>query len=57
MSGLINLPHTCPKCSVSKAGTYQEMDTIFGFRNIKPNAATNQSWCRACRKKYKKPKE
>ena len=54
MSGSIKLPHTCPKCAEKTAKNYQELEELFGFRNLKPNAATNQSWCRDCRKKYKK---
>ena len=51
-SGKITLPHTCPKCNITKATTYQELETKFGFRNMGDNSMRNQSWCRDCRKKY-----
>ena len=47
--GVIKLPHTCPNCKKAIASSYQELDTLFGFRNM-PNGARNQSWCRECRK-------
>lgn len=49
MSGSITLPHRCPRCGET-AKTYQEMEQKFGFRNIDDKKATNQSWCRDCRK-------
>lgn len=49
MSGSIKLPHTCPKCKKTTATTYQELEEKFGFRNLSPSKATNQSWCRKCR--------
>jgi len=49
MSGSIKLPHTCPKCTKVEAKTHQELERLFGFRNM-PKGATNQSWCRVCRK-------
>lgn len=49
MSGMITLPHVCPKCKTTKANTYQELDKLFGFRNM-PKGTRNQSWCRECRK-------
>lgn len=48
MSGKINSLHTCPNCKKT-ASNYQEMEEIFGFRNV-PQGITNQSWCRDCRK-------
>ena len=50
MSGIINLPHSCPKCNNKTANSYQELDELFGFRNM-PKGARNQSWCRDCRNK------
>lgn len=47
--GVIKLPHICPHCEKTIAHTYQELDLLFGFRNM-PNGARNQSWCRECRK-------
>jgi len=52
MAGSIQLPHTCPKCRTTTANTYQELDEKFGFRNLSPEKATNQSWCRECRSKH-----
>lgn len=52
MAGSIQLPHTCPKCRTTTANTYQELDEKFGFRNVSPEKATNQSWCRECRSKH-----
>ena len=49
MSGTLKLPHTCPYCKKTVANNYQELDEKFGFRNM-PAGATNQSWCRECRK-------
>ena len=51
-SGAIKLPHTCPKCSIVTAKTYQELEEKFGFRNMGNEKIRNQSWCRECRKKY-----
>lgn len=48
-SRVIKLPHTCPKCSI-RADTYQDLDQLFGFRNI-TNGVRPQSWCRGCRSK------
>jgi len=50
-TGSIKLPHTCPKCKITTANTYQELEKKFGFRNM-GNEVRNQSWCRECRKKY-----
>lgn len=47
MSGKITLPHKCPKCGVT-ARTAAELETIFGYRNLK-GGATNQSQCKKCR--------
>jgi predicted nucleic-acid-binding Zn-ribbon protein len=47
MSGKISLPHKCPKCGVT-ARTAAELETIFGYRNLK-GGATNQSQCKKCR--------
>lgn len=52
MAGKITLPHICPKCKVTVATNYDELEKKFGFRNISPTTVTNQSWCRECRKKY-----
>lgn len=49
MAGKINLPHVCPSCK-KEARTYQELEAKFGFRNLNSESATNQSWCRDCRK-------
>ena len=46
---VIKLPHTCPKCGIL-ANTYQNLDQLFGFRNI-TNGVRPQSWCRGCRSK------
>lgn len=48
-SQVIKLPHTCPKCGV-RSNTYQDLDRLFGFRNI-TNGVRPQSWCRGCRSK------
>ena len=48
MSGIINLPHTCPKCGKT-ACTAQELQEKFGYRTINTGSATNQSWCKKCR--------
>ena len=52
--GKITLPHICPKCGVTKANTYQELDEKFGFRNMGADSMRNQSWCRKCRSKSSK---
>jgi hypothetical protein len=49
MPGSIKLPHTCPKCKETTAKTHQELEKLFGFRNLSPSSASNQSWCRDCR--------
>lgn len=54
MSGKINLPHVCPNCKKTTANTYQELEDLFGFRNMNEKNKTsvrNQSWCRKCRAK------
>lgn len=48
MSGTVKLPHTCPKCLKTVAKTHQELDLLFGYRNL-PSGASNQSWCKRCR--------
>ncbi len=50
-TGKITLPHKCPKCEITEAKTYQELDEKFGFRNMDETSMRNQSWCRECRKK------
>lgn len=52
MSGSIKIPHICPKCNITKANNYEELEEKFGFRNLNKTTVTNQSWCRDCRKKY-----
>jgi hypothetical protein len=52
--GKITLLHTCPKCRLVTATTYQELDEKFGFRNMNKNSMRNQSYCRECRKKSAK---
>lgn len=49
--GKIQLPHTCPKCKAVTATTHQELEKIFGLRNMGDSSVRNQSWCRECRKK------
>lgn len=56
-SGSISLPHSCP-CPYYGCGktaiNFQELDLLFGFRNINgPNGTKirSQSWCRECRRK------
>lgn len=48
MAGTITLPHTCPHCNKTIAKNHQQLEELFGFRNMK-KGATNQSWCRKCR--------
>jgi len=50
MSGTIELPHQCPNCKTVEASNHKELEKHFGYRNM-PKGATNQSWCRDCRKK------
>lgn len=55
-SGEISLPHVCPckkyECvqSPTIADTFQELNELFGFRNM-DDAMRNQSWCKSCRAK------
>ncbi|MGU7875631.1 hypothetical protein ACV2ZE_25145, partial [Escherichia coli] len=56
MSNTIALPHPCHcadyDCRLNPvvASTYQEVETLFGFRNLRGNVAP-QTWCRGCRAK------
>lgn len=52
MSGTIKLPHTCPNCKRASATTAKELEDKFGYRTLS-SGASNQSWCRDCRKKGK----
>ncbi|HBR0915105.1 hypothetical protein Q0L23_30845 (plasmid) [Klebsiella michiganensis] len=61
-TGSITLPHTCPcphyHCN-TKANTFDELDSLFGFRTINGTNGKkirSQSWCRACRKMALKEK-
>ncbi len=56
MSNTIALPHSCHcsdydyRLNPVVALTYQEVDALFGFRNLRGNVAP-QTWCRVCRVK------
>ena len=42
----------CPHCGVNATG-YSEIDTVFGFRKIRPGHIIPQSYCRKCRIKQR----
>lgn len=56
MSNTIALPHPCHcsdydcKFNPVIATTFQEIEALFGFRNV-PGGAAPQTWCKVCRAK------
>lgn len=56
MNNTIALPHSCHCSDYDRAlnpvmaTTYQEIEGLYGFRNV-PRGGAPQTWCRACRAK------
>ena len=49
----ISLPHTCPKCKIV-AHNRDELEKLFGLRQMNEKSIREQSWCKKCRSKYSK---
>ncbi|NQZ94493.1 MAG: hemagglutinin [Moritella sp.] len=46
------LSATCPCCNTQVSGDLNEIDKVFGFRNMPGGKQITQSYCRECRKKH-----
>lgn len=42
----------CPCCGVSTTGDLNEIENVFGFRNMNNGKKICQSYCRNCRSKH-----
>ncbi|MCG3865811.1 MULTISPECIES: hemagglutinin [unclassified Photobacterium] len=42
----------CPCCGLLTAGDLNEIEKLFGFRNMKDGKKICQSYCRHCRSKH-----